>query len=159
LKGLAIQPCPAIRKGPGAERYRGYKYPYLDSEAINNLADLCPKLEELRVQVKRSAGSVAECAVYRALGRFALLRNLILDLDCNSQPQQGVSELPTSVQEMLINAAIDEALVTAIWNLITDQQASQNLQNLRCTPFVQQVTNRLLGYAIDHINRSLLVTR
>jgi hypothetical protein len=60
---------------------------------------------------------------------------------------------------MLLNAAIDEALVTAIWNLINDQQASQNLQNLRCTPFVQQVTNRLLGYAIGHINRSLLVTR
>jgi hypothetical protein len=75
LKGLAIQPSPAIRKDPGAERYRGYKYPYLDSEATNNLTDLCPKLEELRVQVKRSAGSAAECAVYRALGRFALLRN------------------------------------------------------------------------------------
>jgi hypothetical protein len=83
----------------------------------------------------------------------------ILDLDCNSQLQQGVSELPTSVQEILINAAIDEALVTAIWNSITYQQASQNLQNLRCIPFVQQVTKRLLEYAIGHISRSLLVTR
>jgi hypothetical protein len=64
LRGLATQSSPAVRDDKGAEHYYGYKYPYLGIQAINKLADLCPDLEELRVQIKRSAGSAVECAMY-----------------------------------------------------------------------------------------------
>jgi hypothetical protein len=84
---------------------------------------------------------------------------LVLDLDCNPQSQQRPGELDPSHRELLMNAATDVALATAIWNMITYQQASHTLQNLRCTPFVQPVTNKLLRLTIGHLSRSLLVTR
>lgn len=48
---------------------------------IHQLAMLCPQLESLAVETKRSRGDAAEVARYRALGRLSQLQRLDLHLD------------------------------------------------------------------------------
>lgn len=54
--------------------------PLLDDHVLL-LPDLCPGLEELTLEIKRSRGDVAEVARYRALGRLTRLRRLKLTPD------------------------------------------------------------------------------
>lgn len=50
---------------------------------IHQLAMLCPQLESLAVETKRSRGDAAEIARYRALGRLPQLQRLDLHLDAS----------------------------------------------------------------------------
>jgi hypothetical protein len=57
------------------------------SEAdILELAACCPCVETLALTVRRSRGSAAEVALYKALGRFQNLRRLVLTLDASPPP-------------------------------------------------------------------------
>lgn len=115
----------------------GYKYPILDSNEISCLAESCPKLEELRLQVRRSRGCPAECALYKAIGGFTKLHSLILDMHCDPRrlPTRPYLKFVPDLRETFINAATDKALVSAIWKYIFSNQATRRLRNLRCVPF------------------------
>ncbi|KAK3296407.1 uncharacterized protein B0H64DRAFT_169614 [Chaetomium fimeti] len=58
----------------------------LDQAAILELATCCPRIETLALKIRRSRGSAAEVALYRALGRFANSRRLVLTLDASPAP-------------------------------------------------------------------------
>lgn len=60
----------------------GYKFP-LDCHGIRELARLCPNITELHLQIKRSTGGTDEYDAYRALGEFAFLHTLFIDLQCD----------------------------------------------------------------------------
>lgn len=53
----------------------------LRNDHIHQLANICPNLEELTVEIKRSRGNVEEVALYRAIGRLRRLQYLTLHLD------------------------------------------------------------------------------
>ncbi|KAL4800317.1 hypothetical protein BDV19DRAFT_384673 [Aspergillus venezuelensis] len=98
-------------------------------------------------------GRSAECEVYEALGSLPYLRTLLLDLQYDSRllPNALGDEEASAIPdvETLMNAAIDESLVTTIWHLIASSQPSQKLRNLRCK----------MQYVFSHIAHSLLVKR
>jgi hypothetical protein len=53
---------------------------------IDQLATLCPHLEELAVEMRRSRGDASEVALYRVLGRLPRLRCLTIELDASPAP-------------------------------------------------------------------------
>lgn len=53
----------------------------LKDDHIHQLADICPELRELIVEIKRSRGNAQEVSLYRAMGRLPRLQNLTLHLD------------------------------------------------------------------------------
>lgn len=55
----------------------------LGDDHIQQLAALCPALEDLTLEIKRSRGDAAEVARYRALGRLPRLQRLELTLDAS----------------------------------------------------------------------------
>lgn len=57
--------------------------PPLRDDHILQLAELCPLLENLAIQIKRSRGDAAEVERYRALGRLSRLQHLRLTLDAS----------------------------------------------------------------------------
>jgi hypothetical protein len=85
LKGLVIEACKKFRMRTGKRDY-GYKYPEMDSGGIRQLAQFCPQLEELRLPIKRSLGNQSECEMYKAVGYFANLHSLVLDLHFDIRP-------------------------------------------------------------------------
>ncbi|KAH6617136.1 hypothetical protein F5144DRAFT_498249 [Chaetomium tenue] len=58
----------------------------LNETAILELAACCPHVETLALKIRRSRGSATEVALYKALGRFAKLRRLVLTLDVSPVP-------------------------------------------------------------------------
>jgi hypothetical protein len=126
LKGLALVPN------------KVHEYPRLDSSKLFEMMNLCPNIEELRLQIKRSAGNQAECEIYKALGTFPHLQRLFLDLDFDARPKvprMGSSPETDdlSLRRTFINAAMDEGLALQIWTKIKDK--SPNLKDLRIFPY------------------------
>ncbi|KAL3464663.1 hypothetical protein BJX64DRAFT_87886 [Aspergillus heterothallicus] len=137
LQGLILEPdcppwsCEPIAQGPG-----GDLYPVLESSDIESIAQACPNLQEIRLQLRRHQGSSHECKTYRAFRHFQSLTSLILDLDCEPRERPVNRDLHTTkitaiIRSAFINAATDEALVRGIWSLI----ANPNLRTLRVAPF------------------------
>lgn len=60
---------------PGGARLR--------DDLIHQLADICPNLEHLTLEIHRSRGDAAEVACYRSLGRLARLQELHICLDAS----------------------------------------------------------------------------
>ncbi|KAJ6118542.1 hypothetical protein N7471_013162 [Penicillium samsonianum] len=160
LKGLIIMPC--IRDKGRTEDDSGYKYPELDAFGIYQLAKSCPQLEELRLPIKRSMGSQEECEMYKAVGGFSNLHSLVLDLhfDPRPRPVDPMQEVEISVlQEIFLNAAMDEKLALQIWHLISSNQASRRLQKLRVVPFGLELLPNDEHRLVDWLSRSFLITR
>ncbi|KAJ6191607.1 hypothetical protein N7519_001628 [Penicillium mononematosum] len=160
LKGLIIVPC--IRDKGRTEDDSGYKYPELDAFGISQLAKSCPQLEELRLPIKRSMGSQEECEMYKAVGAFSNLHSLVLDLhfDPRPRPVDPTHEVEASVlQEIFVNAAMDEILAVHIWHLISSNQASSRLRNLRVIPFGLEHLPNDEYRLVDWLARSFLITR
>lgn len=57
--------------------------PPLHNDHILRLAELCPFLEDLTIETRRSRGDASEVLLYRALGRLTRLRRLQLTLDAS----------------------------------------------------------------------------
>ncbi|KAH8758273.1 hypothetical protein F5883DRAFT_717617 [Diaporthe sp. PMI_573] len=117
----------------------------LCDDHIHRLADICPNLEHLRIEVRRSRGDAAEVARYRSLGRLPRLQKLDLYLDV-SPPGYVDDSTPTShdtdiepwfdkqdavylrgrlgpyrqghMRDVFLNSAIDEALALSIFEVI-----------------------------------------
>ncbi|CAI7654291.1 unnamed protein product [Penicillium discolor] len=161
LKGLIVEPSTGVRARIGT-RDSGYKYPELDAFGISHLAKSCPQLEELRLPIKRSMGSQDECDMYKALGNFSNLHSLVLDLhfDPRPRPVDRMQEIETSILKMIfVNAAMDEKLALQIWHLISSNQASGCLQNLRVVPFGLEFLPNDEHRLLDWFSRSFLITR
>lgn len=60
---------------PGGARLR--------DDHIHQLADICPNLQHLTIEIRRSRGDAAEVARYRSLGRLSRLQELYLCLDAS----------------------------------------------------------------------------
>lgn len=69
----------------------------LRSDHVQQLAELCPHLEDLAVEIRRSRGDATEVALYRALGRLPRLRRLTLVLDASPPPFVHVTEADGTV--------------------------------------------------------------
>jgi hypothetical protein len=110
LKGLIVEPYGRALS----------EYPILDVSDIFQLAAHCPNLEELRLQIKKSMGSRAECELCNALGKLTNLHSLVLDLhfDARSEPALRHADTPdlVALRKIFINAATDDNLALGIWN-------------------------------------------
>ncbi|KAJ5802026.1 uncharacterized protein N7503_004476 [Penicillium pulvis] len=152
LKGLIIAPSTI-----GLPRY-----PRFDVLGILQLAKLCPNLEELRLQIKRSTGSKEECELYKALGQFLNLHSLVLDLHFDARPRPPLFHIDTQdltvLRKTLINAAMDEKLALGIWNMI-NTNGSSRLKYLRVVPFGAYNFSTPETYLLDCFAKSYLVTR
>lgn len=87
----------------------------VDLPAMLHMQQSCPRLEDLKIGVKRSLSDENEVAMYRALGRLPSLKELILVLDCSVKPrvQPGSSEehvLPAAEPEEEFDDPIDREL-------------------------------------------------
>jgi hypothetical protein len=124
--------------------YSGKELPNcVDAQQVLNIARSCPRLQDIRVRVRRCHGGQKEAAVYRALGRIPLLRRAQVTLDCeddydqdlvNEQveipvPAEGVillgPEAAEAVRRTVMNLAVDKELALAIWRAITENRTNQ----------------------------------
>lgn len=122
--------------------------PRLCDDRIYQLAEICPNLEYLEIDIKRSRGNAAEVARYRALGRLSRLQELYLAVDALPPdfaqiPTDGGGTLHTDtvveprfdeqdahyvrenlpwrqghVRDVLVNNAIDATLARSIFEVI-----------------------------------------
>ncbi|OIW34177.1 hypothetical protein CONLIGDRAFT_697120 [Coniochaeta ligniaria NRRL 30616] len=120
----------------------------LRSDHIQQLSDLCPHLEDLTIEIRRSRGDTSEVALYRALGRLPRLQRLTLKLDASPPPVIYITEADgtltrdTSVEpwfdawdtqylgaglhphrqghvrDTLVNSAIDHVLACSIFEVL-----------------------------------------
>ena len=158
LKGLILEPTRQARTSNDG----GYKYPELNATQVEQLCKLCPNLQELRLQIKRLGGRQQECYIYKALGGLPNLHSLILDLHFEPRPRplQYTENIDLAIiKEALINAATDERLACDIWDLITSNQPTQHLQNLRLVPFGRDFFPADEKYLLSYFCRSYLLRR
>ncbi|RAK80943.1 uncharacterized protein BO72DRAFT_492924 [Aspergillus fijiensis CBS 313.89] len=162
LKGLSLEASYRQRQQPDDE---GHKYPVNDGEQLRYLARLCPELEELHLPLLRTGGDARECDLYRAIGQWSHLRQVVLDLDCDPRVAGVADERDvlgdlTCLREILHNAAIDEALAAGIFKLMCSGQANESLKQVRVNLlslgiiFPQSLVN-----VLRQISQSFLVTR
>ncbi|KAJ5130996.1 uncharacterized protein N7515_007035 [Penicillium bovifimosum] len=150
LKGLALLSNKAYQY-----------YPRLNSSKLLEMMNLCPKLEELRLRMKRSAGNQAECEMYKALGTFPNLQRLFLDLDFDARPTvPRFGSIPETddldLRRTFINAAMDESLALQIWTKIKEK--SPSLKDLRIFPCGNVYFPQEERYLLDCFARSYLLT-
>ncbi|GLA67359.1 hypothetical protein AtubIFM54640_010339 [Aspergillus tubingensis] len=157
LAGLSIEASDRQRQTP----QEGLKYPISNSEHVRLIANLCPRLEELRMPLQRLQGNAQECEIYKALGQLSRLHTVFFDLDCDPRHTPLRDELPSSacLREILINSAIDESLVTEIFNLVFFNQQTRRIKNMRVKLAIGDVFVRELEHVVRQLGRSFLVTR
>jgi hypothetical protein len=71
----------------------------LRNDHILAIAEVCPYLEELTIETRRSRGDASEIALYRALGRLPRLQNLCLKLDASPTPFISVVDADGSIRQ------------------------------------------------------------
>jgi hypothetical protein len=162
LKGLLIQSSTHIRRLSNVLD-TGFKYPIWTSGQITEISQSCPILEELCLPIKRSEGSPQECGLYKELGSFSQLHTLVLDLHYDPRsrpitpwPIEPATE-PDTLRKTFSNAAVDEILVSKIWHLISSNQSSRCLKNLRITPVGMEFFDKLEQQVLSQLGRSFLV--
>ncbi|KAI5369191.1 putative leucine-rich repeat domain superfamily [Septoria linicola] len=112
-------------------------------ESLRMLNAACPFLEHLEVRTSRTQGDDEEVQLYTSLGIFSRVRTLCLNMDCSiagsdsDDPSWRRISQDSSCKEgytrrLLINCAIDAALVDAIFHQIASARfnSSSRLQNL-----------------------------
>lgn len=105
----------------------------LDVDAVRARAicQRCPRLEDLKLRVRRRQGGPEEVAVYRMLGRLRHLRRVTLVLDGRVPKQSPITgDEVDRIRKMLVNLAVDETLARAIYREITTA-ADLRLEYLR----------------------------
>lgn len=162
LKGLLIQSSTHMRRMSNVVD-AGFKYPVWTNGQITEISQSCPILEELCLPIKRTEGSPQECGLYKELGGFERLHTLILDLHYDPR-QRPVTPWPVEpatdadlLRRTISNAAVDEALVAKIWHLISSNQPSRQLKNLRITPVGMEFFDKLEQQILGQLGRSFLV--
>lgn len=162
LKGLLLQSSTHMRRISNVVD-TGFKYPVWTNGQITEISQNCPILEELCLPIKRDEGSPQECGLYKELGNFSRLHTLVLDLHYDPR-QRPVTPWPVEpatdtdlLRKTFSNAAVDEALVTKIWHLISSAQHSRSLNNLRVTPVGMEFFDKSEQQILGQLGRSFLV--
>lgn len=139
LETLIIEP---VRSWWGADNcWDCHAYPVFERHDIVTFAALAPHLRELRLTIERSSGNLQEKQLYEALGSFACLHTLIIDLEYRPRSSEDLwlnrsSPLyQTALKNALVGAAMDESLALQIWNVIRSKNPeSHNVRHLRLVP-------------------------
>ncbi|KAJ5980490.1 hypothetical protein N7481_007788 [Penicillium waksmanii] len=162
LKGLLIQSSTHMRRISNIVD-TGFKYPLWTAGQITEISQSCPNVEELCLPIQRSEGSPRECGLYKELGSFSKLHTLVLDLHYDPRerpitpwPIEPATE-PDILRRTFSNAAVDEVLVSKIWHLISSNQSSRRLKNLRITPVGMEFFDKLEQQILGQLGRSFLV--
>lgn len=165
LRGFILEPLDRYRTF-FFEEEKGPLYPVFNHHDITALAEHAPHLEELRLPIQRSKGDIQECQLYEALGKFPSIRNLILDLDCNpcERLDEDQATYPGGIRQPRIwdifsNAAMDETLARAIWDVIDSSHEKGRLEHLRLTIFGGDTYSRAYREALRRLARSFLITK
>lgn len=84
--------------------------PRLRDDHINQLADICPNLEHLTLEIRRSRGDATEVARYRSLGRLPRLQELHICLDVSppGYTQNTPGGNTTTIRDTAIEPWFDE---------------------------------------------------
>ncbi len=97
----------------------------------HDIAALCPRLDDLSVQVQRDQGGPDEISAYRALGALPRLRHLSLQLNCSVPRNNNRREM---IRTTLANHAVDATLARAIFDEITGAAVGAPLESLKIDP-------------------------
>lgn len=117
----------------------------LRDDHIHQLAQLCPLIEDLAVEIQRSRGDAAEVSRYRAIGRLPRLQRLRIRLGASppmpfalrsgaggsgggsgSGSTVDIEQQSTTI-EPWFNSPINAALARSIWTVIQDSKRSTPL--------------------------------
>jgi hypothetical protein len=154
----------------------------LTNADIEYIRNSCPLLEDLKLSIKRSKSDWRETQCYEALGTFASLTKLGLQLDCSNLREPGSpsadedsfdrqlytqGRIPplynAHIRDALINSAVDEALARSIWDVVSISKPGRPLMRLRITSGggsgFGQVHQGDLSSRVGHMSRSFLLTR
>ncbi|KAL1965255.1 hypothetical protein VTN77DRAFT_5857 [Rasamsonia byssochlamydoides] len=139
---------------------------------LSTLREACPRLERLETTIQRSESDRWETRCYEALARLPHLRKLYLNLDGSipetealpaENPEETLDALGRAVDRLkfspdphlrighvrhiLINSAVDEALVRSIWDIVTTNKPGRPLDYLRVTsrPGERFMGRRIVG--------------
>jgi hypothetical protein len=146
---------------------------------ILNIRDSCPLLEDLTLVILRSKSNRSETRCYEALGTFASLIKLTLQLNGNAPDlpildEEELTALAISrthgdplchahVRDALINSAVDEALARDIWDVISANKSGRPLAHLeisgRPAHLVGHPENPAIVRRVTHMTRSFRLTR
>ena len=125
------------------DEYEEYPPPppvFLTPALAARLAEKCPNLEQVGLDVDRSLGDARECAVYRGLGRLPRLRRLSLNLwftvsaiddALNENDDSGweCGRVPRAcLSQAFANAAVDANLARAIFDMSSPGGGLQYLE-------------------------------
>ncbi|CAN8099711.1 unnamed protein product [Discula destructiva] len=126
-------------------------------EHVLQIQAQCPLLQDLAIPVKRTKSDATEVDLYKSLGLFANVQNLLLILDCSDwHVARGLRNLTHDasfgeedrrfyphhedgggplrrghLREAFLNCAVDEALARSIWAVICQNKAGARLQSLK----------------------------
>ncbi|KAL5338319.1 hypothetical protein BJX70DRAFT_367278 [Aspergillus crustosus] len=92
----------------------------MTASQITEIHRKCPKIRDLRLPIQRTRGDSREVGIYKALGIFSYLTNLLLQLDLTDGlplRHQGINQ-EDRVLNTFVNAAVDETLVRAMLHKI-----------------------------------------
>ena len=103
----------------------------IQESQVRTIAVHCSQLSDLNIRIKRTRGDKTETRCYEALGALRHLKSAGIHLDC-SNPSNARDDGP-QLETALVNSAIDEALVTSIWDTICAGSDDHTLESLRIT--------------------------
>ncbi|CAK7222928.1 hypothetical protein SCUCBS95973_005002 [Sporothrix curviconia] len=93
-------------------------------DALEVMADRCPHLEEMYVDVQRTRGDRREMAMYRALSKLPRLKRVVLRLSCSLGSDAALGGMtPKDIKKLFeqafSNCALDETLARAIFDVVS----------------------------------------
>ncbi|KAK3303738.1 uncharacterized protein B0T15DRAFT_569218 [Chaetomium strumarium] len=109
-----------------------------DAGWVREIQQRCPRLEDVRLPVRRRQGGAEEVAVYQTLGQLPRLRRATLLLDPRAPRSDPLTGDVGGVRKTLVNLAVDEQLARAIFWAISSA-ATAPLQRLRLETRVEDV--------------------
>ncbi|OQE01359.1 hypothetical protein PENSOL_c004G10775 [Penicillium solitum] len=130
LQGLVLLPGPYSRSLTEAPKGGC-------STQVLRYAKLCPRLRNLHIETRRTAGSEDEIRLYEAYGQFPSLEFLALDMECAIPYEQSNDPKRfemSAVAEIAFSLILDPALCLAIWDRISSTQKSGRLRKLELCP-------------------------
>ncbi|OAG11489.1 uncharacterized protein CC84DRAFT_1253945 [Paraphaeosphaeria sporulosa] len=123
------------------------------AQHLRDMERRCPRLAHLALPIKRHQSRPEEVALYRCFGDMRALRTLFLTLDCaewrvtrdasyappftGTDADEEVADVANrrllrgTVKEMLVNCAVDEALVRSIWGVVAAAKKGAKMELLK----------------------------
>lgn len=146
LRSLWLEPHPAYYYEPEDVEDDAQALFACSTDAVQKMADRCPHLEELYIEMQRTRGDHREVSIYRALSNLTRLKRLVLLPKCtvhaDENERTGTCRATVELlKEAFSNHAMDSALARAIFNIISPPGQGY-LQYLRIEPqFVTEIDN------------------